>query len=136
MTGYQSYRGLQVDGAGPLELVQLTYDALLKALVKAKAAEEIKDAAAEAEHLSRAIEVLMELSSSLDMEAGGKIASSLASLYSYMIRRILEGQAADSAAAIGEVMSLAQTLREAWQEIAANPPRQDNRVQQQQRAMA
>jgi len=135
MTGYQSYRGLQVEGAGPLELVQLTYDALMKALVRAKAAEQAQDAAAEADQLSRAIEALMELSSSLDMESGGNIAASLASLYTYMIRRLLEGQATDSASAIGEVMSLVQTLREGWQEVAANAPRDDSRVQQ-QRAMA
>jgi len=135
MTGYQSYRGLQVEGAGPLELVQLTYDALIKALAKAQAAEEAKDAAAEADQLSRALEALIELSSSLDMESGGKIAASLASLYAYMSRRLLEGQAQDSASAIAEVMSLAQTLREGWQDLA-NAPRNANRAQQQQRAMA
>lgn len=130
MTGYQSYRGLQVEGAGPLELIQLTYDALIKALAKAKAAEEVKDAAAEADQLSRAIEALIELSSSLDMQSGGKIASSLASLYAYMSRRLLEGQAQDSASAITEVMSLAQTLRDGWQELA-NAPRNDRSAQQQ-----
>jgi len=129
MTGYKSYRGLQVDGAGPLELVRLTYDALIKALAKAQAAEEAKDMAAEADHLSRAIEALIELSTSLNMEAGGKIAASLASLYAYMSRRLLEGQARDSASAIREVLSLAQTLRDGWQQLA-DAPRVEHRVSQ------
>ena len=118
MTGYQSYRGLQVESAGPLELVQLTYDALIKSLAQAKVAEEARDAGAEAEHLLRAVEAIFELSGSLNMEEGGSIAVSLASLYAYMSRRLLEGQAQDSAAAIREVLSLAQTLREGWQELA------------------
>jgi len=129
MTGYQSYRGLQVESAGPLELVQLTYDALITALAKAKAAEEVRDAGAEADHLFRAVEALFELSSSLNMEEGGSIAASLASLYVYMNRRLLEGQTQDSGEAIREVLSLAQTLREGWQDLArsidgSNLPRQ------------
>ena len=134
MTGYQSYRGLQVEGAGALELVQLTYDALIKALSKAQVAEKANDTGLEAEQLSRAVEALVELSTSLDMESGGNIAASLASLYAYMIRRLLEGQATDSAAAIREVMSLVQTLQEGWQELA-NASRNDNTAQQ-QRAVA
>jgi len=118
MTRYQSYRGLQVNSAGPLELVQLTYDALIKALARAQAAEEAKDAAAEADHLARALEALIELSTSLNMESGGNIAASLGSLYAYMSRRLLEGQAQDSASAIREVLSLADTLREGWQELS------------------
>jgi len=129
MTGYKLYRGLQVEGAGPLELVRLTYDALINALAKARAAAEAKDAAAEADHLTRALEALIELSTSLNMEAGGKTAASLASLYIYMSRRLLEGQAQDSVAAIGEVSALAQTLREGWQGLADAPRGGDNILQ-------
>ncbi|MFQ5356032.1 MAG: flagellar export chaperone FliS [Mariprofundaceae bacterium] len=118
MTGYQKYRGVQVEGASPLGLVLLTYDALIKSLALAKMAADTNDMAAEAHHLSRALEALMELATSLNMEAGGKIATSLASLYAYMSRRILEGQGADISAAIDEVLSLASSLRDSWQELA------------------
>ncbi len=122
MTGYQAYRGLQVKGAGPLELVLLTYDALIKALGMASAAVEAKDMVAEADQLSRALQALIELSTSLDIESGGKVSASLSSLYAYMSRRLLEGQAQDSAAAIAEVLSLARTLREGWQGISSGSP--------------
>jgi len=122
MTGYQAYRGLQVEGAGPLELVLLTYDALIKALVKARAAVEAKDMVAEAEQLSRALQAIIELSTSLNFESGGNISASLASLYAYMSRRLLEGQTRNSAAAIDEVLSLTQTLREGWQGLSSNAP--------------
>ena len=118
MTGYQKYRGVQVDGASPLELILLTYDVLLKSLSLAKLAGEEKNMAAEADHLSRALEALIELSTSLNMEEGGAIASSLGSLYAYMSRRLLEGSTGDTGAAIDEVLSLVGPLREGWQGLS------------------
>ena len=129
MTGYQQYRGIQVEGASPLELVLLTYDVLIKSLRLAKLAGEEKNYAAEADQLSRALEALIELSTSLDMENGGTVASSLGNLYAYMSRILLEGSTGDTGAAIDEVLSLANSLREGWQGLSdsnsgVNHPRQ------------
>jgi len=129
MTGYQQYRGIQVEGASPLELILLTYDVLIKSLRLAKLAGEEKNMAAEADQLTRALEALIELSTSLDMEKGGTIASGLGNLYAYMSRRLLEGSATNTEAAIDEVLSLASSLREGWQELSdsnsgAGQPRQ------------
>jgi len=118
MTGYQKYRGVQVEGASPLELILLTYDVLIKSLLRAKLAGEEKNWAAEADQLSRALEALMELSTSLDMENGGTVASSLGNLYAYMNRRILEGCTSDVGEAIDEVLPLANSLRESWQGLS------------------
>jgi len=118
MTGYQTYRGVQVEGAGPLELVLLTYDVLIKALQLARMAGEEKNMAIEADQLSRALEALIELATSLDMENGGTIAANLGNLYAYMSRRLLQGSTGDTGAAIDEVLALANSLREAWQELA------------------
>ncbi|ATX78625.1 flagellar protein FliS [Mariprofundus aestuarium] len=130
MTGYQKYRGVQVEGANPLELVLLTYDVLIKSLNLAKFAGEEKNYAAEAQNLSRAIEALVELVTSLDSENGGTIASSLGSLYAYMNRRLIEANAGgDIAEAIDEVLALANTLREGWQGLAdGNSPSQSRQV--------
>ncbi len=119
MNGYrQKYQSMQVDGASPLELVLLTYDVLIKSLGLAHLAGKEGDLSAEADHLSRAVEALVELSTSLDMEAGGEISSNLLNLYGYMTRRIMEGSASDTAAMIEELLPLANTLREGWQGIA------------------
>ena len=74
--------------------------------------------AAEAHHLSRALEALVELSTSLNMEEGGTIAASLGSLYAYMSRRLLEGSTGDTGAAIDEVLTLASSMRESWQGLS------------------
>jgi flagellar protein FliS len=118
MTGYQQYRGVQVEGASSLELILLTYDVLIKSLRLAKMAGEEKNMAAEADQLARALEALIELATSLDIEKGGTIATGLANLYAYMSRRLLEGSTTDTEAAIDEVLSLANSLREGWQGIS------------------
>ena len=64
----------------------------------------------------------------LDHEAGGQVASSLGGLYAYMYRRLMESQLSDTIDALSEVMSLAETLREGWQNLSdqqqAAPQRQ------------
>ncbi len=118
MTGYKAYQGQQVGGASPLGLVVLSYEALYKALGRARRAIIAGDLAAEADHTGRAIEAIVELATSLDMERGGKIATSLAALYAYMIRRLNDGMCTCSTDGVDEVMQLVQTLREGWEEIA------------------
>lgn len=118
MSGYQSYRKQQVEGAGPLGLVLLVYEALIQSLVQTRSAIEAEDFEIQFEQITRAMRALLELISSLDHEQGGQIASNLASMYAYMYRRLLEGQSGDMVGAINEVLPLAQTLREGWQELA------------------
>ena len=117
MTGYKAYQGNQVEGAGPLGLVLLTYDVLYKSLGRARFACEGGDIGMEANQTGIALEALIELSSSLNMEAGGDIAVDLARLYAYMIRRLSDEMCSGSTQALTEVMSLVQTLREGWQQL-------------------
>ncbi len=114
MTRYQAYQGNQVEGAGPLGLVLLTYEALYKSLARAHMAIEAGDLAAEADHTSRSMEAIIELSSSLNMEEGGEIAKDLSSLYLYMMNRLTEGLCSCSTEHVDEVMRLTQELREGW----------------------
>lgn len=118
MTINRAYRSHQVSGAGQLDLLLLTYDALIQNLNHAKNAVMIRDYAAQAEDSMRATEALFELMKSLDYEQGGELALSLGSLYSYMYRRLMEAQSKDTLDSLAEIMSLAETLREGWQGLA------------------
>jgi len=122
MGGYKAYQGNHVNTASPLGLVILSYDALYKALGHAQHAIEGGDLAAEADHTGRALESLIELSSSLNIELGGDVAYDLASLYAYMMRRLSEGMCSCSTDAVVEVMQLVLTLREGWEGLS--PERQ------------
>ncbi|RLL54353.1 flagellar export chaperone FliS [Mariprofundus sp. EBB-1] len=114
MTGYKAYQGNQVDGATPLGLVLLTYDALYKSLGRARLGVESKDMMLESEQTARALEALIELSTSLNMEEGGEVAVNLARLYIYMNERLVSDMCSGSVVAIDETMALTQTLRDAW----------------------
>ena len=118
MTGYKAYQGNQIEGSGPLGVILLTYEALNKALARAEYAIEAGDIAGEAEHVGRALEAVVELTTSLNMEEGGEVAANLASIYNYMFKRLTEGMCTSSTEHVKEVMQLAQTLREGWQQLA------------------
>jgi len=118
MTVYKLYRGQKVEGATPIGLVLLVYEALVQSLMQARSAAENGDMELQVERTSRAMEALIELMTSLDHEKGGEIAGNLASLYTYMHRRLLEGQSGDVVAALDEVLKVAQTLRESWMELS------------------
>lgn len=117
MTGYKAYQGYQVDGSSPLGLVLLSYEALYKSLGRVRRAIQAGDLAAEADHTGRAMEAIIELASSLDMEKGGEVATSLASLYTYMMKQLGTGMCSCSTEAVDEVIRLVQMLREGWQQL-------------------
>lgn len=119
MSGYQCYQQQQVSSAGPLGLVLLTYEALYKSLARARLAVLAGDLSAEADHIGRAMEALIELSTSLDMERGGEVASDLASLYLYMMNRLTEGLCSCSTDSVDEVMRLVEELRGGWMALSA-----------------
>jgi len=114
MTGYKKYQGNQVNGAGPLGLVLLTYDVVYKSLGRARMAVERGDFVFEGEQTVLALEALLELSTSLDMEAGADIAQDLSRLYQYMNERLVHHMCSKSVEGIDEVMALTETLRGAW----------------------
>jgi len=118
MSAYQAYRGNQINTAGPLGLILLSYDALYQSLGRAVHAIHGGDLAAEADHSARALEALIELSSTLDMEAGADIAQDLSMLYTYMMQRVSDGMCTCSTDAAEEVMALVLTLREGWAGLA------------------
>jgi len=117
MTGYKTYQGNQVEGAGPLGLVLLTYDALYKSLGRARMAATNGDFLFEGQQTGRALEALVELSTSLNMEDGGEVAANLSRLYYYMNERLVSEMCSGSVAALDEVMDLTQTLRDAWKSL-------------------
>jgi flagellar secretion chaperone FliS len=68
--------------------------------------------------ISKACAILIELSATLDHEAGGELAGRLAALYDYMQRRLLEANLQQIDPPLGEVLGLLVTLAEGWGEIS------------------
>ena len=123
MTGYKAQKGNQVEGSGPLGLVLLSYESLYKSLAHTCRAIEAGDLAAEADHTSRAMEGMLELSANVNVEQGGEVASNLIALYAYMMKRLSEDMCTCSTATVEEVMGLVHTLREGWQQLQRDQQR-------------
>jgi flagellar protein FliS len=84
------------------------------------AIEEINDGniAKKAEHLSRALAIVLELQASLDMKQGGEIAVSLSDLYGYLISDLVTANLKNDTQKIEEALKVVEPLLEAWTEIA------------------
>jgi flagellar protein FliS len=84
------------------------------------AIEELNDGniAKKAEHLSRALAIVLELQASLDMEQGGEIAVNLNDLYSYLVSDLVTANMKNDKRKIEEALKVVAPLLEAWTEIA------------------
>ena len=84
------------------------------------AIEEINDGnvGKKAEHLSRALAIVLELQASLDMEQGGEIAVNLNDLYGYLVSDLVTANLKNDTQKIVEALKVVEPLLEAWTEIA------------------
>jgi flagellar protein FliS len=113
--GHDAYLESRILSADPIELVNLLYQACTGAVREARHHLAAGDIAARSRSISKASEILIELTSSLDHERGGEISQRLGQLYDYMLRRLTEANFQQSDAPLAEVLGLLSTLTEAWE---------------------
>ena len=119
--GLSTYRQTQVQSRTPLELVVMLYDGALKFLHQAREAIERGDIAARRDASSRALAIINELQSTLNMNEGGEIAQRLDELYGFANARILQAAAENRVAPLDEAVRVLAALRESWVTIASPP---------------
>jgi flagellar protein FliS len=124
---WKSYRRIATQTAPPGQLVLMLYDGALLALERALLGFGYTDIGerntAIHNNLQHAVDILRELSSSLDLEAGGQLANTLCSLYAFFERRLLESNLKKSRRGIDEVIPMLKQLRDAWfQMLSGNTP--------------
>ena len=114
---HDAYLESRVLSAEPVELVRMLYQAALRAVGEARrhlAAGEIRERSLA---ITRAYEILVELTTSLDHGRGGEISRGLALLYDYIGRKLIEANLQQSDAPLAEVLGLLATLGEAWEGV-------------------
>ena len=117
--GLSTYRQTQVQSRTPLELVVMLYDGALKFLHLTREAAERRDLPARRDASSRALAIVSELQSTLNMAEGGEIAERLDALYGYVNMRILDAARENSVTPLDDAIRVLETLRESWVSIAA-----------------
>lgn len=110
----QQYVKRNVEGANQGGLILLLYDAGLNSMHMGKAKLVKNDIEGVHNALVRAILIIEELISSLNMEKGGEISKNLLSLYMYSKRRLTDSNRAKDPAGIEEAIIIMNELREAW----------------------
>jgi flagellar protein FliS len=102
--------------ANTIKLVQALYRSAIHSITKARSFLSGGQIRERSNEITRACEILTELSHGLDLERGGRLAASLGQLYDYMQRQLIEANAQQSAPHLNEVEGLLRTLLEAWDE--------------------
>lgn len=106
-----------VAAADPHGLVLMLMDGALQRIAAARGCIERGKLAEKSQLLHRVVQILGELRGSLDLSAGGQIASNLSELYDYMCRRLLTASLENSVGMLDEVAGLLREIRGAWTAI-------------------
>ena len=114
-----AYTRTAIQSRSPLELVVMLYDGADKYLSQARQAIERRDAVAKREAISRALAVVSELQNNLNLDAGGEIAASLDSLYSFVNEKLVDANLKDDATAVDQAIRVITPLRDAWTQLAS-----------------
>ena len=106
-----------VAAADPHRLIVMLMDGALERIATARGCLTRGDTAEKARLINRAVSIIGELRSSLDLNSGGPIALNLGELYDYMCRRLLKATAENRVEMLDEVTKLLNEIRTAWVSI-------------------
>lgn len=114
MTAYATaqYQEMQVQ-TSPERLVVMAYDGALRFLNLGLDAMRRGDRVSQGVNLGKAQRIIVELSNTLDMQAG-EIALQLDRVYRYLLTQLLQANAGDQPEPVEEVIGLMSGLRESW----------------------
>lgn len=115
----EAYLETRILSADPVELVALLYEGAIGAVEQARRHLAGGDIAARSAAISKAVGILMELSQSVNPEAGGEISQRLVQLYDYLERRLLEANFQQADGPMEEVLRLLRVLAEGWAAVRA-----------------
>lgn len=123
-----AYSSLDLEGrvntADPHGLVQMLYEGAIVAVGQAEMLLAAGDIPGKGKATTRAIRIIDEgLRASLDLTQGGKLATQLQDLYSYMSYRLLMANLKNDVQGFQEVRKLLTDLKGAWAKIKPAAPR-------------
>lgn len=117
--GVQGYRAAQTQTSSGVELVVMLYDGALRFIADAERAIEAGDLKARATGIRKALAIVGELRSTLDMTRGGAVAEELDRLYDYIQDRLVAVTRDQHREGLAEARAVLTSLADAWRTIAA-----------------
>ena len=119
MNGIAAYQENTVTTQSRGRLIVMLYDGAIKFLRKALEAIEQGDDGEKGRMVVKAMAIVDELDSSLNMEAGGEVAANLRALYDFMRRHLFEANVQRDPRKIEQVIALLDELNEGWRAITS-----------------
>jgi flagellar protein FliS len=123
--GQSQYQKAQVVTVDRGRLIVLLYEGAISFLTKAKACLTEGDIAGASNFINRAQDIIDELNASLNMEAGGDIATNLRRLYLFMGDQLVRAKIKSDTEPVNDVTRMLSTLNDAWREALAKPEAQE-----------
>jgi flagellar protein FliS len=122
--GAQAYFSTHIATTDQGQLLLMLYDGALKFLAQAREKMLARDMAGKGVLISKTIDIVNELASSLNMERGGTLAENLNNLYFLCTARLLQANAKLDVAQLDSVVNILSGLRSAYAQIVATPEAQ------------
>lgn len=119
---YKDSLEVRVLSATRLELVVMLYDGAIDAVRAARGCLASGEIRARSRAVTKAVSILIELSRSLNFEAGGDLSKRLAGLYDFMQRSLLEANFRQTDEGLAITERLLVSLREAWVAVSSQTP--------------
>ncbi|MEP6764142.1 MAG: flagellar export chaperone FliS [Gemmatimonadaceae bacterium] len=110
-TQVASYREMEILSASPERLVVLLFDHLVVSLHRVRIAIDNNDITLRTVSLGKARGIVSELLATLDFDKGGRIASDLSSLYSWLLGEMADIGTQRNARNVERLVQVAETLR-------------------------
>ena len=117
MKGVETYQETSITTQSKGRLVVMLYEGAIKFLKHAIREIESCNPEAKGEYISKAIDIIFELNTVLDIEAGGEVAKNLRKLYLFMGRHLTEANTNQDVEKIKEVINLLEELNQGWKAI-------------------
>ena len=104
----------QVLSATPTELIGLLFDAAVKTVVEARRHLAEGRIPERGRAVTKTVEIMAELSRSLNHTEGGELSARLAGVYDYVARRVMEANFEQTDGGLAEAERLLRTVQEGW----------------------
>jgi flagellar protein FliS len=116
------YLEQQISTATPAMLTAMLFDGLVAGALRALDALEAGDASNARRSLLRAQEIVLELRSALDHQAGGELAHNLDRLYEFIYHKLVRSSVSGDIAGLRVAVDIASSLRDSWREACIDQP--------------
>ena len=112
----QNYKTIQMNTTDRGQIIIMLYDGALRFLARAREKIQERDMAAKGMYISKAIDIINELDSSLNMDAGETVAENLRNLYFLCTSRLLMANLKLDLEILDSVVSILTVLRDSFAE--------------------